>query len=129
MSTRRECIECYELFKPKSPTQKTCSRFCRKVRNDAQRRDRRHAKAQILKDCHVEHALTPRRTKNSGKTMLSTGNCLVCLKRFKAYRRSQVFCSAYCRLLSWTVEALATALKEGTAEGLREKINKLGSGE
>ena len=59
------------------------------------------------------------------KKVVQAGTCDVCLKRYKAYRGSQRFCSSRCRLLNWAVEALAAALKEGKAEGLRESINKL----
>jgi endogenous inhibitor of DNA gyrase (YacG/DUF329 family) len=55
------------------------------------------------------------------------GVCEACLKPLKAGKReAKRFCSPRCRLLSWAVGALAKALKEGKADGLRERIRTLG---
>ena len=54
------------------------------------------------------------------------GICEVCRASFQVDgRRKRRFCSSDCRLLAWAVNALATALKQGKAEGLREQIGKL----
>jgi hypothetical protein len=54
--------------------------------------------------------------------------CEVCLLPTQAKRGAKKrFCSDRCRLLSWAVDTLAKALKEGKAEGLTEKIRALAS--
>ncbi len=56
------------------------------------------------------------------------GGCEVCLMPTRAKRGAKKrFCSDRCRLLSWAVDTLAKALKEGRAEGLTEKIRALAS--
>ena len=55
------------------------------------------------------------------------GVCEACLIPMRAGRAgTKRFCSSRCRLLSWAVDALADALKEGKADGLRAKINAIG---
>jgi len=49
--------------------------------------------------------------------------CEVCLKPIRAGRwGTKRFCSPAHRLLSWAVDALVAALREGRAEGLRPKV-------
>lgn len=55
------------------------------------------------------------------------GVCEACLSPTRAGRGgTKRFCSSRCRLLSWAVDALAEALKEGKADGLRRRINAIG---
>jgi hypothetical protein len=51
--------------------------------------------------------------------------CACCLKLFRPYRRSQLFCGARCRLLHWSVSEVVEELNAGRAEGLRDLIERL----
>jgi len=62
----------------------------------------------------------------SGVETQRVGACEACLEPFRAgIGGTKRFCSSRCRLLSWAVDALAKALKEGKAEGLRGKVNAI----
>lgn len=55
--------------------------------------------------------------------------CEACLKPLPpGSRKTKHFCSSDCRLLSWAVDALIKALKEGKAEGLRGKVSAIAGG-
>ena len=56
----------------------------------------------------------------------SHGRCRVCRRRFELYRGYQRFCSSRCRLMAWSVRELNKRLSEGTIEGLRNRLKKLG---
>lgn len=59
---------------------------------------------------------------------LQGGSCEVCRAPVHACKgRRRRFCSSHCRLLAWAVDALATALQQGKAEGLRDGIGRLTS--
>ena len=65
----------------------------------------------------------------SGGEDQRAGVCEVCLGPMRAGRgETKRFCSSRCRLLSWAVDALARALKESKAEGLRGKVNAMAGG-
>jgi hypothetical protein len=53
-----------------------------------------------------------------------TQKCACCLKPLPPGSGSR-YCSGRCRLRSWAVRELAKALHDGTAEGIREAIQKL----
>lgn len=56
-----------------------------------------------------------------------TRTCPVCMKPLPPGGRTlRRYCSSKCRLLAWAVDALAEALQEGRAEGLRERARRLG---
>jgi hypothetical protein len=65
----------------------------------------------------------------NGKGTLHPVVCEACLKPLPPGRQgTKRFCSSDCRLLSWAVDALIKALKEGKAEGLRGKVNAIAGG-
>lgn len=60
---------------------------------------------------------------SSGSSLI---RCRSCLKRFRADRRSQRYCSSFCRQLGWWFNELSKALQEGHAEGIRPRLEELG---
>lgn len=54
------------------------------------------------------------------------GKCGTCRGPLDARRSTKTFCSARCRMLAWAVEAVALALKDGKADGLKARIRELG---
>lgn len=71
------------------------------------------------------HLLTLQGEANSGRSTSGPSRCPVCLQAVQGGKKARTFCSPRCRLLLWAVRALAEALNDGRAEGLRTKINSL----
>lgn len=59
----------------------------------------------------------------SGDILVECGSCL---KTFKPKSRLNRFCSNRCRMLAWSIRELNKRLKDGTIEGLRDELRKLG---
>lgn len=63
----------------------------------------------------------------SGRSDVGAVVCRVCRAPLSPdTRRRRSYCSDKCRLLAWAVDALGEALEAGRAEGLRERIARLG---